>query len=92
MHDSPRDEIAALLDIIAGDDVQEQQEEPESHNGPIEDDSEQRQSKRKFLLDDVPMAIKRTKYQDNPTGIQRLPMIAMNAFVHQTNAQWFSAG
>lgn len=42
------------------------------------------------LLDKVPMSVKRSRYQGNPTGASQPPMIAMHAVVHDTGEEWFN--
>ena len=46
--------------------------------------------KRKYEEgEDVPRTLKRTKYQDDPAGVQQLPLVAMNASVHSQAKEWF---
>ena len=50
------------------------------------------EKKRKFLLDDVPESIKKTKLQDEPSsGLAALHTIALSAVVHSESEGWFNA-
>eukprot|EP00973_Karenia_brevis_P063976 8890930-Karenia_brevis.AAC.1 len=58
----------------------------------IENETERKASERKrkaSALDDVPFCIKRTRYQEDPAGVQQLPLVAMNATVHSQAKDWF---
>ena len=43
---------------------------------PDDDDDDLARQKRRLLLDDVPMAFKKVRCQDNPIGSAHLPMAA----------------
>ena len=49
------------------------------------------QLKRKSYnaLDDVPLSMKRGRYQSDPAGAQQLPLVAMNAVIRPQSEEWF---
>ena len=57
---------------------------------PIPRDDFELERKRKFLIDDVPGCIKRSRLQAAPTsGLPALREVAMNAVVHSGPQEWF---
>ena len=46
---------------------------------PVLGDEEEDKKRKAQLLDDVPITIKRTRCQDEPSGVEHLPAVATNA-------------
>ena len=67
---------------------------PQGHiDIPVLDDEmwmdETTRKRKAQALDDVPISIKRTRYQENPAGINQLPLVVLNATVYPGSKEWF---
>ncbi len=50
-------------------------------------DEMDRLERKRSLLDDVPVNIKRSRYQDEPVGVEQLSLVAMNATAHSSSSE-----
>ena len=46
-------------------------------------------TRRRLMMDDVPLSIKRRKFEDDPTGAGSLVMLARGVVPHPEHGQWF---